>query len=261
MEAGLAALLEPGETVIVGIAGYFGRRIAEVASRQGARVVEVVVAPGEHVPEERLLEVVRAHPGARAVAVVQAETSTGVRQPLENLGAALRSDETLLFVDCVTSLGGIELEPERWGIDYCYSCTQKCLGAPAGMSPVRLSQRALERLHARRAPPEFRSWWACGSVRNGLRAGVFAVERVGGRVPTRGGVLRPRQAGSSAVMRGGASMSSAARMARCGSVSWVVCWTAPAGPSRVTRCSRESSVAKTRGARLRPACSKPSTRC
>jgi alanine-glyoxylate transaminase/serine-glyoxylate transaminase/serine-pyruvate transaminase len=155
MEAGLAALLEPGETVIVGIAGYFGRRIAEVASRQGARVVEVVAAPGEHVPEERLLEVVRTHPAARAVAVVQAETSTGVRQPLENLGAALRSGETLLVVDCVTSLGGIELEPERWGIDYCYSCTQKCLGAPPGMSPVRLSERALERLHARRAPLPF----------------------------------------------------------------------------------------------------------
>lgn len=155
MEASLAALLEPGETVIVGIAGYFGRRIAEVATRHGARVVEVVVAPGDHVPEERLFEVVRAHPEARAVAVVQAETSTGVRQPLENLGAGLRSGETLLVADCVTSLGGIELEPERWGIDYCYSCTQKCLGAPPGMSPVRLSERALERIRARRAPLPF----------------------------------------------------------------------------------------------------------
>ena len=146
MEAGLAALLEPGETLIVAIAGYFGRRIAEVAARQGARVLEVVVAPGEHVPEERLLEALRAHPEARAVAVVQAETSTGVRQPLEHLGAALRSGETLLVADCVTSLGGIELEPERWGIDYCYSCSQKCLGAPPGMSPVRLSERGLELL-------------------------------------------------------------------------------------------------------------------
>ncbi len=155
MEAGLAALLEPGETVIVGIAGYFGRRIAEVAARHGARVVEVVVPPGDHVPEERLLEVVRAHPEARAVAVVQAETSTGVRQPLENLGAALRSGETLLVADCVTSLGAIELEPERWGIDYCYSCTQKCLGAPPGLSPVWLSERALERIRARRAPLPF----------------------------------------------------------------------------------------------------------
>ena len=155
MEAGLAALLEPGETLIVAIAGYFGRRIADVAARQGARVLEVVVAPGEHVPEERLLEVLRAHPEARAVAVVQADTSTGVRQPLEHLGAALRSGETLLVADCVTSLGGIELEPERWGIDYCYSCSQKCLGAPPGMSPVRLSERALERIRARRAPLPF----------------------------------------------------------------------------------------------------------
>ncbi len=155
MEAGVAALLEPGEATIVGIAGYFGRRIAEVAARRGARVVEVAAAPGEHVREERLLEALRAHPEARAVAIVQAETSTGVRQPLEELGSALRSGETLLIADCVTSLGGIELEPERWGVDYCYSCTQKCLGAPPGMAPVWLSERALGHIRARRAPLPF----------------------------------------------------------------------------------------------------------
>lgn len=155
MEAGLAALLEPGDTVIVGVAGYFGQRIAEIAARHGARVVEVAVALGRHVPEERLLEALDAHPEARALAVVQAETSSGVRQPLEELGAALRSGETLLITDCVTSLGGIELEPERWGIDYCYSCTQKCLGAPPGLAPVLLSERALERIRARRAPLPF----------------------------------------------------------------------------------------------------------
>ncbi len=155
MEAGIAALLEPGETVIVGIAGYFARRIAEIAARQGARVVEVGAPWGEHVLEERLLEALSAHREARAVAIVQAETSTGVRQPLEELGAALRSGEALLIVDCVTSLGGIELEPERWGIDYCYSCTQKCLGAPPGLAPVWLSERALERIRARRAPLPF----------------------------------------------------------------------------------------------------------
>jgi alanine-glyoxylate transaminase/serine-glyoxylate transaminase/serine-pyruvate transaminase len=155
MEAGIAALLEPGETVIVGVAGYFGRRIAELARRRGAQVVEVGASPGEQVPEERLLECLREHPEARAVAVVHAETSTGVRQSFEQLGARLRSSETLLIVDAVTSLGGIELDPERWGVDYCYSCTQKCLGAPPGMAPVWLSERALERLRMRRAPAPF----------------------------------------------------------------------------------------------------------
>lgn len=155
MEAGLAALLEPGDRLIVGVAGYFGRRIVEIAGRLGARVTEVEAPLGEHVPEERLLAALRAHPDARALAVVQAETSTGVRQPLAELGAALRSSDTLLIADCVTSLGGIELEPERWGIDYCYSCTQKCLGAPPGLAPVSLSERALERIRARRAPLPF----------------------------------------------------------------------------------------------------------
>jgi alanine-glyoxylate transaminase/serine-glyoxylate transaminase/serine-pyruvate transaminase len=155
MEAGLAALLEPGETIIVGIAGYFGRRIADIAARNGARVLAVEVGAGAHVPVERLLETVGAHPEARAVALVHAETSTGVRQPLEELGSAVRGSETLFLVDCVTSLGGIEFVPASWGVDYCYSCTQKCLGAPPGMSPVRLSERALERIRARRTPRPF----------------------------------------------------------------------------------------------------------
>ena len=155
MEAGIAALVEPGDRVVVGIAGYFGQRIADIATRHGAHVVEVEVPLGEHVPVDRLLDALRAHPEARAVAVVQAETSTGVRQPLEELGAALAAGDTLLIADCVTSLGGIELEPEQWGIDYCYSCTQKCLGAPPGMAPVSLSERALERIRSRREPVPF----------------------------------------------------------------------------------------------------------
>jgi alanine-glyoxylate transaminase/serine-glyoxylate transaminase/serine-pyruvate transaminase len=155
MEAGLANLLEPGETAIVARSGFFGRRIAEIARRCGAEVIAVTADWGEAVPNERILEELDRHPRARLVAVVHAETSTGVEQPLPELAAELRGRDTLLMADCVTSLGGVELDVGAWGIDYAYSCTQKCLAAPPGMSPVALSEAALERIRSRRTPPPF----------------------------------------------------------------------------------------------------------
>ena len=155
METGLANLLEPGDTAIVGQCGFFGRRIAEIARRHGANVVEVEADWGEAVPNERLLDALDRHPGARLLAVVHAETSTGVEQPLAELGRALRGRDTLLMGDCVTSLGGIPLEVGAWGVDFAYSCTQKCLAAPPGMSPLAVSERAMERIRARRTPVPF----------------------------------------------------------------------------------------------------------
>jgi alanine-glyoxylate transaminase/serine-glyoxylate transaminase/serine-pyruvate transaminase len=151
LEAVLAGLLDTADTVIVGVAGFFGARLAEIARRAAARVITVEAPLGQAVPNDALLEALARHPRARALAVVHAETSTGVRHPLEELARELAERETLLVADCVTSLGGIELEPERWGIDACASCTQKCLGAPPGMAPLSLSERAVERLRARRA--------------------------------------------------------------------------------------------------------------
>ncbi|MGH2892830.1 MAG: pyridoxal-phosphate-dependent aminotransferase family protein [Solirubrobacteraceae bacterium] len=152
MECGLAHLLEPGDTVIAGVSGFFGRRIVQIAERLGATVVKVEADWGEHVPNEALLEALDAHPGARLVCVVHAETSTGVQHPLAELGAALRDRDVLLMADCVTSLGGIELRFDDWGIDFAYSCSQKCVGAPPGMSPVAVSNRALERIADRSHP-------------------------------------------------------------------------------------------------------------
>ncbi|HEY2319884.1 MAG TPA: aminotransferase class V-fold PLP-dependent enzyme [Solirubrobacteraceae bacterium] len=152
MECGLAHLLEPGDTAIVGVNGFFGRRIVEIANRLGANVVEVPADWGEHVANDRLLEKLDQHPDARLVCVVHAETSTGVEHPLAELGAALRDRDTLLMADCVTSLGGIELRFDDWGIDFAYSCSQKCVGAPPGLSPVAVSDRALERIAARTHP-------------------------------------------------------------------------------------------------------------
>jgi alanine-glyoxylate transaminase / serine-glyoxylate transaminase / serine-pyruvate transaminase len=155
METGIANLLEPGETAIVARAGFFGGRIAEIARRYGVNVVEVDAEWGEAVPNERILRALDEHPAARLVAVVHAETSTGVEHPLAELGAALRGRDTLLMADCVTSLGGVELDVGAWGVDYAYSCTQKCLAAPPGMSPVAVSEAGLERIRARTQPVPF----------------------------------------------------------------------------------------------------------
>jgi len=157
MECGLVNLLEPGDTAIVAVTGFFGNRIARMAERTGAKVVEVRADYGQIAPNEALLDAIDANPGARLVAVVHAETSTGVRHPVEELGRELkrRDSDTLLFVDCVTSLGAHPVEFDAWGFDYAYSCTQKALAAPPGMSPVAISDRALERVAARKTPVPF----------------------------------------------------------------------------------------------------------
>ena len=155
METGITNLLEPGDTVIVAQCGFFGRRISEIARRHGAVVVAVDADWGECVSNEALVQELDRHPGARMVAVVHAETSTGVEHPLGELGAALRDRDVLLMADCVTSLAGVPLDVGGWGVDFAYSCTQKCLAAPPGMSPVAVSERALERLRSRRTPVPF----------------------------------------------------------------------------------------------------------
>jgi alanine-glyoxylate transaminase / serine-glyoxylate transaminase / serine-pyruvate transaminase len=157
MECGLQNLLEPGDTAIVSVTGFFGNRIAKMAERTGAKVIEVKADFGQITPNDELLDAIEQNPDARLVAVVHAETSTGVRHPVAELGAELkrRNSDTLLFVDCVTSLGAHEVQFDEWGIDYAYSCTQKALAAPPGMSPVAISDRALERVAARKQPVPF----------------------------------------------------------------------------------------------------------
>src|ERR1700727_476051 len=155
MEAGLDNLLEPGDTAIIGVNGFFGARIVDIARRHGAEVVEITEPFGNHVPNDRLLDALDRHPDAKLVALVHAETSTGVEHPLRELGSMLRDRDVMLMADCVTSLGGVELDFDGWGIDYAYSCTQKCVAAPPGMSPIAVSDRALQRIRARTAPVPF----------------------------------------------------------------------------------------------------------
>jgi alanine-glyoxylate transaminase / serine-glyoxylate transaminase / serine-pyruvate transaminase len=151
MEACLASLLEPGELAIVGVNGYFGERLCEVARRVGAQVQAVHAQWGRALDPEALLDAHRAAPHARLVAVVHAETSTGVRNDIAAL-RALQDTDTLLVLDTVTSLGGIPVEVDAWGVDACYSATQKCLGAPSGIAPVTLSERAVQRIRERDRP-------------------------------------------------------------------------------------------------------------
>lgn len=156
-EASLANVLEPGDTAIIGINGVFGTRLAEMARRMGAEVVAVEEAWGRIIDPERMIEAHRAHPHARVLTLVHAETSTGVRQPLGEVGAYLAGTDTLFLVDAVTSLGGIPVDVDANHIDVCYSGTQKCLGVPPGLAPLTFSSRAVERIRTRTRPCQ--SWY------------------------------------------------------------------------------------------------------
>ena len=157
MEAGLSSILEPGDTVIVCICGFFGERMVEMANRVGANVVALRSEWGKPFPEEMLENALAKNGDVKLVAAIHAETSTGIRQPIEGISRLAREHGAMLMVDAVTSLGGNEVAFDDWGIDYCYSATQKCLGCPPGLSPVAVSQRALESIRSRETPPA--SWY------------------------------------------------------------------------------------------------------
>lgn len=142
METAVVNVLDPGDTIIVGINGVFGARIAETARRAGADVVALEEPWGCVVPPERIVAAVNANPQAKAVALVHAETSTGAHQPLQEVGELLAGTQTLFLVDSVTGLGGVPLEVDEWHIDVVYSGTQKCLSAPPGLAPVTFSEKA-----------------------------------------------------------------------------------------------------------------------
>ncbi|GAA2745008.1 alanine--glyoxylate aminotransferase family protein [Terrabacter aerolatus] len=140
MEAAFVNTVSPGDVVVVAVNGLFGERMVDVAGRHGAEVVRVDHEWGTPVDAER---VAAAHPSPKIIAAVHAETSTGVRSDIAALGA-LKGD-ALLLVDAVTSIGGIELRADDWGIDIGYAGTQKCLGVAPGLAPFTISDRAFGR--------------------------------------------------------------------------------------------------------------------
>ncbi|HAZ47401.1 MAG TPA: alanine--glyoxylate aminotransferase [Cyanobacteria bacterium UBA11371] len=149
MEATIANSVEPGDVVLVSVAGYFGNRLVDMAGRYGADVQKITKPWGEVFSLEELRTAVETYRPA-ILALVNAETSTGARQPLEGVGDLCREFDCLLLVDTVTSLGGVPLFLDEWGVDLAYSCSQKGLGCPPGASPFTMSPRAMEKLQRRR---------------------------------------------------------------------------------------------------------------
>jgi alanine-glyoxylate transaminase/serine-glyoxylate transaminase/serine-pyruvate transaminase len=149
MEAAFVNVVGPGDDVVVGVNGVFGERMCDVAARAGAKVIRVEAEWGRPLDPQALLD---AHPAPKVIALVHAETSTGVRNDVARVGSG--KGDALLLVDCVTSLGGIPVEIDGWSVDLGYSGTQKCLGVPPGLAPFTAGPGAVERL-----VPTPQSWY------------------------------------------------------------------------------------------------------
>ncbi len=156
MEACLANLIEEGDEVVVCVNGFFGQRMAELAGRWGGKVLRVEAEWGQPVDMQKVRETFKKS-SARIVAMVHAETSTGMRNPIEELKSLRDIRDAILVVDSVTSLGAHPVAIDRNGLDASYSCSQKGIGAPPGLAPVTFSERALEKIRARRKPPQ--TWY------------------------------------------------------------------------------------------------------
>jgi len=157
MEAAFVNVVEPGDRVLVCINGVFGERMADVAERCGANLKTISAPWGKAFDLDVVQKELRAFQ-PKILAIVHAETSTGVLQPLEEFADLLQPyPETLLLVDTVTSLGGHPVKVDEWGIDICYSGTQKCLSCPPGLAPITFSSRAMEKIKNR--SKKVQSWY------------------------------------------------------------------------------------------------------
>ncbi|MCX8111453.1 MAG: alanine--glyoxylate aminotransferase family protein [Syntrophorhabdaceae bacterium] len=149
METSFVNLIEPGDRVLILLNGVFGMRMQDVATRLGAHVDVLEFPWGKSVIPEVVEKKVKEN-SYKIVAVVHAETSTGVRNPVDEIGDILGDSETIYLVDSVTGLGGIEVRMDDWNIDVLYSGTQKCLSCPPGLAPLSFSDRAMAKLNARK---------------------------------------------------------------------------------------------------------------
>jgi alanine-glyoxylate transaminase/serine-glyoxylate transaminase/serine-pyruvate transaminase len=156
METCMVNLVEPGDKVVVCVGGFFGQRMVDVAGRVGAQVTPLQIPWGNVFDLDQARDTLRnARP--KMLAIVQAETSTGALQPIEQLGKLCHELDTLLLVDAVTALGCVPLEVDAWQIDAVYSCTQKGLSCPPGLAPISFSPRAVERISKRKS--RVQSWY------------------------------------------------------------------------------------------------------
>jgi alanine-glyoxylate transaminase / serine-glyoxylate transaminase / serine-pyruvate transaminase len=157
MEAAFVNLVEPGDTVVVCVNGVFGGRMRENVERCGGTAIVVEDAWGHPVDPDKVAVALKNHPEASILAFVHAETSTGVRSDAETLCKLAHEHGCLVIMDAVTSLGGIPVEVDGWGVDAVYAGSQKCLSCAPGLAPLSLSPRAVERIRTRIHPVQ--SWF------------------------------------------------------------------------------------------------------
>lgn len=156
MEAAVANLVEPGDRFLVGVNGYFGMRMCDMAERYGAEVVRITRPWGESFSFTELKAAMEEHRPA-ILGLIHAETSTGAMQSLEKVGDLCRKMNCLLLVDTVTSIGGVPLFIDEWKIDAAYAGSQKCLSCPPGIAPLTFNDRALQKIHNRRE--KVKNWY------------------------------------------------------------------------------------------------------
>lgn len=157
METCVVNVIEPGDRMLVCVAGVFGKRMTDVARRAGADVVPIEVPWGQVFTADQVDTVLREEGPFKVVGIVHAETSTGAAQPIEPISRVVHDSGALLLVDTVTSLGGMEVDVDGWGVDACYSGTQKCLSCPPGLAPVTFSPAAEAVIAGRSTPVQ--SWY------------------------------------------------------------------------------------------------------
>ncbi len=172
MEAAFDNFIEPGDTAIIGVNGVFGERMVDNAQRAGATVVQVKADWGNIIEAEQIEAALKAQKKVKLLSLVHVETSTGVLQPLTDASKLAKQYDALFLADTVTSLAGHDVAVDDWGIDICYSGTQKCVSAPPGLSPFTANQKALDILAKR--TQKVKSWyldlqllsnyWATGRV-------------------------------------------------------------------------------------------------
>ncbi len=158
MEAGLVNLLERGEKAIIAQNGVFGGRMADIVRRAGAELVHLEFEWGKPIDVDEVSKAIQAHPDAKVLGFVHAETSTGVQSDAAMLCQMALDAGLLSLVDTVTGLGGIDVNVDEWGADVVYSGTQKCLGVPPGLAPITFSERAISKIQSRTTPVQ--SWFS-----------------------------------------------------------------------------------------------------
>ncbi len=156
METCVVNLIEPGDKMLIAVNGVFGQRMTDVAQRAGAAVTTIERPWGEVFDPQQVREALQKHK-PKVFGIVHAETSTGAWQPMAELGRICHETDTLLLIDTVTSLAGVPVEIDAWGVDAVYSGTQKCLSCPPGLAPVSFSPRAVEVINKRKT--KVQSWY------------------------------------------------------------------------------------------------------